>query len=76
MEKDIDSVGRLSRVVWATSQQREGAIRYGDAIIMDTTFLTNKYAVCLSISGRYNICSIGNGYRFTSCIMSRRSHHS
>lgn len=43
--KGVHSVGRLLRVILTRSVQKEGAIQYSEAIIMDMMFFTNSCAV-------------------------------
>lgn len=38
----LDTAGRVSRIAWATSDQRTNALQYFRIIIQDNTFNTNE----------------------------------
>lgn len=46
-----DEDGRLGSVFWATGLQKQDALLFDHVIIMDTTFLTNRYGSTLLCPG-------------------------
>lgn len=42
MRFELDNAGRITRIAWATDEQRKNALRYYGIIIQDNTFNTNE----------------------------------
>jgi len=53
---------KLKRVFFATAQQARNAARYGDVVVMDSTFGTNKY-------GWHLVFLVGVDANFNTCIL-------
>ncbi|XP_074323430.1 protein FAR1-RELATED SEQUENCE 2-like [Apium graveolens] len=68
---DVDSYGRLTKLFWADSIGRRNFELYGDAILFDATFDTNRYNLILApFTGvdKHDRC-----VTFASCLLSHES---